>query len=101
MSSETALSKSITKALQALGCIVIRVQSGVLRFGGRVVRCAPKGTPDLVVLMKGGRTIWLEIKTASGKVSEEQQRTHGHWRSIGHTVAVVKSVAEAVKVVRE
>lgn len=94
--SETELSKCIQKKLEGLGCLVIRVQSGLLRLPGRVVRCAPKGTPDLCVLVDGGRTVWLEVKHGTGKASAEQFEMHNAMRSMGHEVAVVWSVEDAI-----
>lgn len=94
--SETALSKAIQQTLEGMGCLVIRVQSGLLRLPGRVVRCAPKGTPDLCVLVDGGRTVWLEVKHGAGKASPEQLHMHSAMQEMGHEVAVVWSVKDAI-----
>ena len=96
MSSETDLSRAITKALEVAGCLVIRIQSGTLRLPGRVVKCAPKGTPDLCVIVPGGAVLWLEIKTATGKVSAEQKQMHERLRGLGQHVHVARSVSEAL-----
>jgi hypothetical protein len=48
--SETELSRSIQSALEGLGALVTRIQSGSLRGAGGHVQCARKGTPDLGVI---------------------------------------------------
>jgi hypothetical protein len=97
---ETALSKSIRKALAALGCWTIRIQSGVIPalYNGkkRFIHCAEPGTPDVLVL---GPLGFLEIKTAKGKLSADQKRWHDRAAKLGVRVAVVRSVKEAVEVV--
>ncbi len=57
--------------------------------------CEP-GTPDIEVMLPGGRVVWLELKTAEGNPSDVQTEWHAMARSMGHTVHVVRSVEEAV-----
>lgn len=104
--SETDLSRAITKALTQLGHVVVRVHSGKVRVAipGRVMsthwmQLADKGTPDRVVLSPGGITTWLEVKTPKGRLSPEQVRWHERAKKMGHRVAVVRSVAEALAAV--
>lgn len=94
--TETELSRKITEALETIGCMVIRVQSGSLQMRGRRIRAAKAGTPDLCVLVPGGRTVWLEVKTDTGKLSDVQKRTHDRMRAMGHVVSVVRSVEFAL-----
>lgn len=99
--SETDLSRSIAGALTKLGYPVVRIQSGVVRVGANYVHLADRGTPDRVVLLRGGRVLWLEVKTPSGLLSADQVAWHANATRRGHTVRVVKSVSEAVTAVRE
>ena len=97
---EGALQHSIRLALEALGHIVIRVQSGKVQLGtgaqSRWVHLAMKGTPDLLVLGRDGKATWLEVKLPTGKVSPAQMAWHSWARTYGHRVAVVRSVSEAL-----
>jgi hypothetical protein len=98
--SETDISRAIKKALVSLGCMVIRVQSGKVSKGPHWIHLAPTGTPDLCVMTPDAKTVWLESKTTTGTLSDEQKAWHAEALKRGHRVAVVRSVAEAVKAVR-
>jgi hypothetical protein len=96
--AETALSRSIANAIEALGYEVIRIQSGT-RSGGRM-RLARAGTSDRLVMLSGMRVLWLEVKTTEGKERESQKAFRARAEKRGHVVAVVKSVGEAVAAVK-
>jgi hypothetical protein len=99
--SETKLSASISAALTKLGYPVIRVQAGTARMGRYYVHMAARGTPDRIVLLRRGRVVWLEVKTASGILSADQVAWHARAAERGHVVRVVKSVTDAINAVRE
>lgn len=50
------------------------------------------GAPDLVVAAGGGRILFIEFKTKSGKLSREQVTWHHLAATAGHTVHVVRSI---------
>jgi hypothetical protein len=93
---ETKDQAGIVSALEGLGYLVIRTNSGRVPVRGGWMHLAPEGTPDLRVV---GRT-WLETKTDKGKLSEAQKRMHARLTAAGERVAVVRSVAEALEAVR-
>jgi hypothetical protein len=64
---------------------------------GRYMHCAEPGTPDLCLPALGA---WLEVKTPRGRLSKEQRDWHAKAAKHGVPVATVRSVSEAVKVVR-
>lgn len=94
--SETDLSRSIRRALTALGFWCIRVQSGTLpvQYGARVhyVHCAEPGTPDLILPALG----WMEVKTTDGKLEASQLAWHRRAADEGIRVETVRSVSAAV-----
>ena len=95
--SETDLSRSVRLALATLGVWVIRVQAGIHRVRGGTLHCAEPGTPDLCLPALG----FLEVKTDAGELSPVQLAWHARAAREGVRVAVVRSAAEAVRVVRE
>jgi hypothetical protein len=104
--SETDLSRSIRNALQAKGCKVIRIQSGVVHVAARkpgqpkyYMHCAPIGTPDLLVIREPAIYTWLEVKTEDGKLNRYQQDWHEWATSSGIRVATVRSISEAISAV--
>jgi hypothetical protein len=60
---------------------------------------AHRGIPDLLVVLPAGITIFLEIKTAKGRLSPLQARTIAELETRDAKVFVVRSVEEAKKVV--
>lgn len=50
-----------------------------------------RGAPDLVVWLKGGRVISIELKTASGRMSEFQEEFRDNLASIGHEYYEVRA----------
>ena len=52
------------------------------------------GEPDFVILADNGRTIYVECKTAKGKLSIEQQAMAAHANKLGHTIHLVRSIEE-------
>lgn len=104
--SETELQASIVSALERLGHIVIRVQSGKVKVRGGWMQLAPEGTPDLCVLGPPYPTLlttttWLETKVQGGKLRPAQVAWHERAKKGGHRVAVVRSVAEALAAVSD
>lgn len=57
------------------------------------------GTPDFIIALPRGITLWLEVKTSTGKLSS-QQFAFLHWlQSKGHHALVVRSMPEFLSVV--
>lgn len=57
------------------------------------------GEPDFVILADAGRTIYIEAKTAKGKLSSGQCALHAWASKLGHTVHVVRSLEEFLKLI--
>lgn len=55
------------------------------------------GAPDILVGFKG-RNVWVEIKTAKGRLSRLQRIFHAAWRG---QVAVLRCPSDAQRLLRE
>ena len=88
---ETLLTKKIVSALQAMGCMCIKFHASGFTIAG---------VPDLIV-MRGGETVWLEIKTPTGSCSKIQENRHIQMRRYGAKIAVVRSPEEAMEFVSD
>lgn len=53
------------------------------------------GIPDLI-LIRGGQTFGLELKTECGRVTDKQQACHGAMREAGATVETAYGLDEAL-----
>lgn len=99
--SETQLSASIRSALTRMGVWCMRIQSGRVRTRGGFVQLAEAGTPD--ILLVGPASVagsWLEVKTEKGRLETSQPIWHERARKMGIRVATVRTISEAVTVVR-
>lgn len=59
--------------------------------------CRTLGEPDFVILADGGRVLFVECKSRNGKLSPAQAALKHHAEKLGHTVHVVRSMEEFLK----
>lgn len=102
---EAAIQRAITLGLQARGLWVVRVAGqGTMQYigPGRAVlkQSEMAGFPDLLVLGPTGRAAWLEVKSLVGRLSPLQKSRHERLSALGHVVAVVRSLDDALAVLR-
>lgn len=55
------------------------------------------GEPDFVILADGGRVLFVECKSRSGKLSQAQAALKFHAEKLGHAVHVVRSMEDFLK----
>ena len=48
------------------------------------------GEPDCIIYLKGGQTLFIELKKYDGTVSKPQKARHELFRSLGYAVHIVK-----------
>lgn len=53
-----------------------------------------RGWPDRVVVLPDGQTLWVELKTLTGKLSELQIKVHKELKARGHRVLVLRTKEE-------
>ena len=56
--------------------------------------CRTLGEPDFVILADGGRVLFVECKSRTGKLSPAQAALKHHAEKLGHTVHVVRSLED-------
>ena len=59
--------------------------------------CRTLGEPDFVILADGGRVLFIECKSRTGKLSPAQAALKHHAEKLGHLVHVVRSLEEFLK----
>lgn len=100
MQPESRIQRAVRIALnRTLRVRVVRNNVGSVRTDdGRYVTFGlNRGSPDLVGVLRSGRAVGFEIKTATGRVSDDQKRWHAAARAWGVFVAVVRSPEEALE----
>ena len=98
--SESALQRLIVDWIKAIApsVTVVAIPNGARRTAsGRptnAVAGLTAGVPDLVVIRPKGETLWLEVKTNVGKVSDAQFAFHSKLLGLNHPIAIVRSIED-------
>ena len=72
-----------------------RRRSWIALHGSMAERtCRTLGEPDFVILADGGRVLFVECKSRTGKLSPAQAALKHHAEKLGHTVHVVRSLED-------
>jgi len=58
------------------------------------------GVPDLCLVWTGG-VGWIEVKSATGALSDDQKHVHAVLKAKGHRVEVCRSVDDLIRTMRE
>ena len=91
--TETEIRNDIRNFLRLHGWKVVRIVQSVL---------SEKGIPDLIAV-RGGQTVWIEVKRPTGKLSKEQEEfledleDHGGWWIVARSVEDVEHLGGAAK----
>ena len=83
--SEAAEERKAARLLAGLGLLTLK-----LNVQGQV------GWPDRLVVLPGGRVLFVEMKLVGGKATARQVLVHRALRGLGHRVETCSSAAEVV-----
>lgn len=64
------------------------------RQSKRVKRILPPGWPDMEIIMPNGKTLRIELKSGSGRMSDDQKRLKLQFMALGHEIHVVTSYSK-------
>lgn len=108
--------KSIQLELTKLNCRAFRANVGegwigksirqsdgtvIIRHARRFQTGLPIGFPDLIVLLPNGRVVFMEVKTATGKIRPEQKRMHNFLEGMHQHHCIARSVEDAVNITKK
>lgn len=66
----------------------------------KLVSLGLKGFPDRTVFLEGGKIVFIEFKSESGKLSKNQEMTFSVLRKLGFAVFVCRSKDEAISAIQ-
>lgn len=81
---EKDIERWLGEQLKALGCLYFKFVSPM-----------NPGVPDRIVILPGGRTVYVELKTEVGRLSNIQKWQLGRIRAMGADVRQVRGMDEA------
>jgi hypothetical protein len=77
---EAVIQRQIIEYIEKLGFYVVKI-----------IQCNKNGFPDLMVLIAGS-AIFIEVKSATGKVSELQKYRHKQLHELGYPIIITSSL---------
>lgn len=97
--TEHDIQDRIRMALSQYG-VVLRLNVGQFYTNdGRIIKSGlPVGTSDLLFIGHG-YIAFIEVKTPTGRVREEQERFIARMRSLGHRAGIARSVEDALNII--
>ena len=101
MTQEHAIQNEIRLALSD-SCVIFRINVGVVKTpDGRYFDTGvPKGFSDLFGFRKSdGRAVFIEVKTAKGRASQQQQHFIEQVKSAGAVAGICRSAEDALKLI--
>ena len=95
--AETEIQNAIRVKLSEVG--IVRRNNVGLFFtpDGRPIEIGIPGESDLTLFCRGGRTVFIEVKTATGRQSKKQRRFQAAVERLGFEYIIMRSVADAEK----
>lgn len=81
-----------------------KLVEGVRELGGMAIKMLTdqfSGLPDRLVLLPGGRVLFVELKTTGQKPRKLQVSVHNALRAIGFRVEVVDTIEGVKKLLKE
>ena len=91
---ESDIQRDIIIGLRAFGFKVYRMNAGYIR---KNVKLAEDGTPDLLVALDKGRSMWIEVKQPGKLPTDKQLQRHAELRALGHKVIVAYCVEDVIE----
>lgn len=98
---ETKIQNDIRAELSKVGIVRRNNVGTFFTANGTPIVIGIPGESDLTLFRRGGKTIFIEIKTESGKQSEKQKRFQKAVELLGFKYIILRSVEDAKKLIDE
>ena len=99
--TETEIQNAIRVALSELG--IVRRNNVGLFFtpDGRPIEIGIPGESDLTLFCRGGRTVFIEVKTGTGRQSKKQKKFQAAVERLGFEYKILRSVEDAERFIED
>lgn len=98
---ETEIQNSIRIKLSEIG-IVRRNNVGTFyTFDGRPIAIGIPGEADLTLFQNGGKTVFIEVKTRTGRQRTKQKRFQAAVERLGYDYVIMRSADDALRYIED
>lgn len=102
MTPEGKIQRECFLVISEHGGIPLRLQAGTFYTKqGVPIPIGIPGLPDSLALLPNGRAVFMEFKTATGLLRDDQRRFIEELHKLGYEAYVVRSKEEAERICRE
>lgn len=93
--SETQIQNAIRLELSKVGIVRRNNVGTFLSANGYPIKCGIPGESDLTLFQHGGTTVFIEVKTPTGRQSKKQKNFQKAVENMGYKYIIMKSVEDA------
>lgn len=97
--TEIEIQNAIRVALSEIGVVRRNNVGTFYTQDGRAVAVGIPGEADLTLFQNGGKTVFIEVKTRTGRQSAKQKRFQKRFEQMGYEYIIMRSVDDAYKLI--
>ena len=98
---ETEIQNAIRVALSEIGIVKRNNVGTFYTFDGRPIAIGIPGEADLTLFQNGGKTVFIEVKTRTGRQSAKQKHFQKHFEQMGYEYIIMRSVDDARRYIED
>lgn len=99
--TETEIQNAIRVALSELGIVRRNNVGTFLTPYGAPIKIGIPGESDLTLFCRGGRTVFIEIKTGRGRQRKKQKKFQAAVERLGFEYIILRSVEDAERFIED
>ena len=98
---ETEIQNAIRVALSEIGIVKRNNVGTFYTFDGRPIAIGIPGEADLTLFQNGGKTVFIEVKTRTGRQRTKQKRFQAAVERLGYDYVIMRSVDDARRYIED
>ena len=99
--TEIEIQNAIRVALSEVGVVRRNNVGTFYTFDGRPIAIGIPGEADLTLFQNGGKTVFIEVKTRTGRQSAKQKHFQKHFEQMGYEYIIMRSVDDARRYIED
>ena len=99
--TEIEIQNAIRVALSEVGVVRRHNVGTFYTFAGRPIAIGIPGEADLTLFQNGGKTVFIEVKTRTGRQRSKQKRFQAAVERLGYDYLIMRSVDDARRYIED